>query len=117
MASVGAASSLTIVPWPWLSLMVALVAPRQVDEEGLVELEVVSPLTLTVIVLVVSPAAKMSVPRGGLVIDPGGARRAALAVPGAVAQLTLAGSSVAPVLVTVKVKAVVPLLPSSARRR
>ncbi len=98
MASVGAASSLTIVPWPWLSLMVAPVAPDRLTKKVSSSSKVVSPQTLTVIVLVASPAAKVSESRAGLVVD--ARRRRPLAVGAAVSgrPVDVRRGSVAPVL-------------------
>ena len=69
-----------------------------------------SPLTWTVTVFVTSPAAKLTVPPGRL--PPKSAASAGLAPLPATAQATLPLPAVPPPRVTVKVKAVVPLLPS-----
>src|SRR5438270_210874 len=55
-------SSLTIVPRPWLSVIVALVALDRLTKKVSSFSTVVSPLTLTVIVLEVWPGVKVSVP-------------------------------------------------------
>ena len=76
-------SSLTIVPRPCPSAMVALTG-RQVDEERLVGLDVVSPQTVTSIVVVVEPAGMVAVPEVVSSRSRRGSSRQP-AVPGAVA--------------------------------
>ena len=66
--SVGAASSLVIVPVPWPSRIVALVGAREVDDEGLVGLDSTSPLTVHGDGLGRAPAAKVSVPEAASVV-------------------------------------------------
>src|SRR5438552_457930 len=51
----GAGSSLSMVPIPWLSAMVALVAPERVTWNLSLGLTLMSPLTWSVIVLFVWP--------------------------------------------------------------
>ena len=111
--SVGSAvSSLKIVPLavavviePPVALESVTVSPSSVSR-------VVSPLTLTVITWLVSPAAKFTVPLGRTL--PSKSVLLAKLVPLPVtAYCTLLASVVEPLRVTVKVKGVLPLLPSN----
>ncbi|GJE61100.1 hypothetical protein MPOCJGCO_3221 [Methylobacterium trifolii] len=62
MAIVGAGSSLVIVPTPWVSVIVALVAPERFTRKLSLGSKTVSPLASTVMVRLVVPGAKVSVP-------------------------------------------------------
>src|SRR5437667_269590 len=62
MESAGWVSSLWIVPVPSASAMVALVAPDRLTKKVSLGSNLVSPLTLTVMVLLVSPGLNVSVP-------------------------------------------------------
>jgi hypothetical protein len=73
---------------------------------------VVSPATLTVMVLLVWPAAKLTVPVGRALPVKSAALAAWLPEP-RTAQAALAAIAVLPERVTVKVNAVLPLLPSA----
>ncbi|MCY1524799.1 hypothetical protein D9M68_597500 [compost metagenome] len=55
-------SSLVIVPTPWLSAMVALTAPLRLTKKVSLASGTVSPTTGTVMVCVVVPGVKVSVP-------------------------------------------------------
>ena len=55
-------SSLVMVPTPWLSAMVALTAPLRLTKKVSFASGTVSPITGTVIVCVVAPGVKVSVP-------------------------------------------------------
>ena len=60
-------SSLRIVPWPWLSLIVApLVALERLTKKVSLFSTTVSPLMITDMVFVVTPAAKLSVPEAAV---------------------------------------------------
>ncbi len=113
MVRVGAAtSSLLIVPVAVAVVMVApLVALERVTVKFSFGSNVVSPWTLTVITLLVSPGAKLTVPDGKT--PPTKSVALAGKVPLLVtAQLTLLLPVVLAERVTVKVKALLPLLPS-----
>ena len=55
-------SSLVMVPTPWLSLIVALDAPLRLTKKVSVASGMVSPITGTLMVRVVWPGVKVSVP-------------------------------------------------------
>ena len=55
-------SSLVMVPTPWLSEMVALVAPLRLTKKVSLASGMVSPITGTVMVCVVVPAVNVSAP-------------------------------------------------------
>src|SRR6478609_12044122 len=107
-----AASSLTMVP-------VAVAVPMVVPELGFDRVTlnpslgstVVSAATFTVMVLLVSPAAKLTVPVGKAA-PVKSAAFAGLAPLPVTAKAAVDAPAVLPVRVTVKVKAVLPLLPS-----
>ena len=94
----------------WVALPVPIVAPLALLSTTLkvsLSSTVLSAFTFSVMVLLVSPAAKLTVP---LVLP---LRSSALAVPGWKAQLTLALLPVEPLRLTVKLTGVLPpLLPS-----
>ena len=81
---VGGASSSVIVPAPWPSAIVALAGLDRSTENVSLASSSRSPLTATVNVCVVCPAANVSVPLAGRVVAPGRS-----AVPSAVAQSTV----------------------------
>ena len=58
----GCVSSLTMVPTPWPSAMVALTGVSRLTKKVSVGSNLVSPTTCTVTVWLVSPGAKMTVP-------------------------------------------------------
>jgi hypothetical protein len=62
IAKVGAASSLSTVPSPWSSAIVAPDAFERLTKKISFASKIVSPFTSTVIVLLASPAVKVSVP-------------------------------------------------------
>ena len=104
-----AVSSLVMVPVAVAVVRVApLVGSARVTVKVSFASRVLSPCTLTVIVLLVSPAAKLTVPLGR-VLPP---KSAASTLP-VTAQLTELAPMVSPERVTVKVKSLVPLLPSA----
>jgi hypothetical protein len=103
---------LTIVP---VALEVLIVVPDEgfdrvtvKPSSGSIDL---SPATLTVMVLLVWPAAKLTVPEGRTPWVKSAAFAGWLPLP-VTAQATLAAPAVLPERVTVKVKGVVPALPS-----
>src|SRR5439155_1594534 len=114
----GKASSFTIVPVPVSFVMVALVAPLSLTVKASLSSKVVSAQTWTVMVLLGSLGAKVSVPVWLMRSEE---RRVgkehmllSVAVPSTDVKPTVTDWVVAPVLVTVKVKAVVtPVLPSA----
>src|SRR2546430_1615767 len=62
MEGAGGGSSFTIVPWPCPFAMVAFVAPDRFTEKVSFGSKLVAPLTLTVMVLLVSAGLNVSVP-------------------------------------------------------
>ena len=111
IANTGAASSLVIVP-------VAVLAVERTAPVGLLNVtlkvsfasKMESPLTLTVIVFVVSPARKLTLPVGK--VPPKSAALAGLTPLPITAKLALLAMDVSPERVTVNVNGVVPLFPS-----
>ena len=107
-------SSLKIVPAAVAVVIVPPVALDRVTVNASSDSTAVSPLTLTVITWLVSPAAKLTVPLGrtppakSMVL-------AELAPLPVTANCTLLAPVVEPLRVTVNVKAVLPALPSSLR--
>ena len=109
MARVGRVSSSRMVP---SAAAVPRVAPVGAERTTLKSSSAsiwVSLATLMVMSFAVSPAANVRVPPGST--PP--VKSAALAEPPATAQLTVLPPTVLPLRVTVKVKAVLPLLPSA----
>ena len=105
-----ATSSFWMVPVAVAVVRVALVGLERVTVNPSSGSTVVSPDTLTVMTLLVSPAAKLTVPVGK--VPPKSAAFAALAPDPVTAQAALLTLVVSPSRVTVKVKALVPELPS-----
>ena len=111
--STAAVSSLTMVP---TAAALAIVAPADTPARVTLKLSLasirVSPATLTVMTLLVSPAAKLIVPAGNA-LPVKSAALAALPPDPATAQLAPAVMAMLPERVTVKVNGVDPLLPSA----
>src|SRR5204862_468282 len=118
IASVGAVSSFTIVPVPVSFVMVALVAPLSLTVKASLSSKVVSAQTWTVMVLLGSRGAIFPYTTlfrsSGVPVAAAAQLLLPVAVPSTVVKPTVTDWAVAPVLVTVKVKAVVPpVLPSA----
>src|SRR5262245_1697491 len=96
-----------MVPSPLPSAMVALAGDESVTVNVSVDSIVVSPVTGTVMVCEVTPAAKVSVPEVVVKSLP------AVALPFAVAYWTVTDEALAALRLAVNVKLVVPVLPSA----
>ena len=111
-AMLSAESSLRIVPLAIAEVIVAPpLAPDSVTVKPSSGSTSVSPVTLTLMVLLVSPAAKLSVPLGSA--PPKSAALAGLTPLPVTAQLTLVAPVVGPLRVTVNVYGVSPEFPSN----
>ena len=112
IARLAAVSSLVIVP---VALAVVRVAPLVGLERVTAKVSfcstVVSPCTFTVITLLVCPAAKLTVPLGRVLFAKSVALAGLVPLP-VTAQLAVLAPLVLPERVTVKVKALLPVLPS-----
>ena len=106
--SVGAASSLVIVPRPLPSLMVALVGAERSTVKVSLASKTASRQTVTTTFWVVVAARKFRAPEFDDVVDARGARDACDGGPGVVVTATDEPSVVAPVFVTMNVNVVDP---------